>query len=514
MSVASEITRLQTAKAGIKSALEAKGVTVSSAATLDDYPQYVEDIPAGGDEELVKGLIQGSLTALTVPNGVTSVKANMFNGDTSIKVVNLNTGVTSLGSNCFNGASNLTAITVASGVRSFGNTCFQSCNNLQTIDGLGALNNIGQNFMKDCNKLETPIVISVSTVAEYAFQNCYKIPSYTFTGSSAKFGINQWSTSDSYAIFKNNTGCTYWDFTNCYIIPVTNQKNHFNGCTGELRIPAVMANYFLQSKTPLDENNYFYQCALSGNVVTAENKYDIVEIHYKTNNDTIMSPASSDRDFYTTIQFGLVDNTYDATTGGTMVFYGPSAKAPCFALTCFNKTNLTDIDISNCTGLTLSRNMDGQFTKCFNLSSITISSAVTEFPNHTFSQCYSITSIDLTNIRNVGKQCFYGCSGLTSLDFSNITGDTVPELLCANCSGLTSVTLSETIRTVMGEAFKNCSSLQSITFLGRIGTAGYNAFQNIPTGGTIYCQSEDVDYYTTYKNNINMSTWTVQAISE
>lgn len=48
MSVASEITRLQTAKADLKTAIEGKGVTVPSSAKLDAYPALVESIQQGG----------------------------------------------------------------------------------------------------------------------------------------------------------------------------------------------------------------------------------------------------------------------------------------------------------------------------------------------------------------------------------------------------------------------------------------------------------------------------------
>ena len=48
MSIASEITRLQQAKNDLASSLAAKGVTVPSSATLDDYAALVDSIPAGG----------------------------------------------------------------------------------------------------------------------------------------------------------------------------------------------------------------------------------------------------------------------------------------------------------------------------------------------------------------------------------------------------------------------------------------------------------------------------------
>ena len=48
MSVATEIQRIENAKAGIKAALEEKGVTVPSSTKIDGYPSLVESIPSGG----------------------------------------------------------------------------------------------------------------------------------------------------------------------------------------------------------------------------------------------------------------------------------------------------------------------------------------------------------------------------------------------------------------------------------------------------------------------------------
>lgn len=47
MSITSEITRLQNAKTDIKTAIAAKGVEIPSNATLDEYSDYVEEIPIG-----------------------------------------------------------------------------------------------------------------------------------------------------------------------------------------------------------------------------------------------------------------------------------------------------------------------------------------------------------------------------------------------------------------------------------------------------------------------------------
>lgn len=48
MSIASEIIRLQNAKADLKTAIEGKGVTVPSGSTIDEYADFVESISGGG----------------------------------------------------------------------------------------------------------------------------------------------------------------------------------------------------------------------------------------------------------------------------------------------------------------------------------------------------------------------------------------------------------------------------------------------------------------------------------
>ncbi len=49
MSVADQITRINTAKADIKTAIEAKGVTVPSSAKIDTYDDYIAAIPTQSD---------------------------------------------------------------------------------------------------------------------------------------------------------------------------------------------------------------------------------------------------------------------------------------------------------------------------------------------------------------------------------------------------------------------------------------------------------------------------------
>ena len=62
MSVQSEITRLENAKAAIKSAIEGKGVTVPDTTLLDGMPALIESIETGADISPWRDIVTFSIT--------------------------------------------------------------------------------------------------------------------------------------------------------------------------------------------------------------------------------------------------------------------------------------------------------------------------------------------------------------------------------------------------------------------------------------------------------------------
>lgn len=114
MSVATELTRIQTAKADIKASIEAKGVTVPSNALIDEYADYVDEISGGGggqaEEDLI-GLIERDLKSINIPNGTTSIGNNAFQS-TGLTSVTIPNSVTSIGGASFYGCSSLTSVTI------------------------------------------------------------------------------------------------------------------------------------------------------------------------------------------------------------------------------------------------------------------------------------------------------------------------------------------------------------------------------------------------------------------
>lgn len=559
MSVATEISRLQTAKAGIKSALEAKGVTVDSATTLDGYPQLVESIPSGGDEELVKALIQGGLTGLTVPNGTTSIKNSFAINDSSLTYIDLGNTVTTIGSSSFHNCGNLTSVTRASAVTNVYGNGFRDCKKLPEISGMGVLTVVESSSFENCEQLTNGITISADTVGYAAFKNCKTIPSFTFLKNTT---FESYSDSDSYAHFQNDSACTYWDFSDTYVISLLKNNRAFNGCTGEIRVPASMYDGWMATVLPHNTGqvNKFYQCSLSGNVVSVADKYSSTTVHYTTTNDAILSPSQTNGSEYHKLGFGIVKNVYDATTGGTMVLYGPSAVTnPNIyfitlsrnTLKTFEATGITALGpsgntFSGCTAMTDVNipNVAVLTNMCFynnkSLSSVTFGN-VTVIPDYAFENCTSLTSFDFSNVTQLGRDAFMA-SGLITVDLSNVhtmidTGTNgnqfrncqsltsaivncdIAGYCFSGCNNLTSITCDTGVTLIMGSAFENYTqNLLEITFLSETPpslTGGSQFYwRSGLTQGVIYCPATAIDAYTTWKSTISgIGGWPVQAIS-
>ena len=166
MSIASEITRLQTAKADLKTAIEGKGVTVPSSATLDDYADLVDSISGGGDDYLAEAL-NNTLTSYTSAD-VTIIRAYGF---ATMNIHNVSVpNCTIINAYAFNSCSNLQGIVLPSVKQINGGTyMFNGCSALAYADfgdeyaTVGSIG-IGASFFNNCTALKTLILRTTSKV--------------------------------------------------------------------------------------------------------------------------------------------------------------------------------------------------------------------------------------------------------------------------------------------------------------------------------------------------------------
>lgn len=235
MSIATEISRLQTAKADLKTAIEGKGVTVPSATLLDGYADLVDSISGGGGTDYLPDLVQNTLTSY-YNDEITSMKANAFNGNTNLvsielpncltAALNAFSGCTSLnvvklpklrnfnGNTCFNSCTSLTVVVFPS-LEGVSNTAFQNCSNLTVADLLVSTGGIGGNGVFSNSGLNT-LIIRANRVASLGNVGCFNgtpfasggtggtiyIPKVLYdalgTGTNDYKAATNWSTIDGY----------------------------------------------------------------------------------------------------------------------------------------------------------------------------------------------------------------------------------------------------------------------------------------------------------------------------
>ena len=176
MSIATEITRLQQAKADIKTAIENKGVTVPSDATLDDYADLVDSISGGGGsvdwEALFKTLIgdTGASTELVIPEGITKVKQNGVYKNSSVTKVVLPSTYTTPGN--------------------YDGYVVGECSALTTLE-LGGLEKISESMFRNNTALTSVILpASVAEIRAYAFSGCTNLATCIIERTSGVVSLN------------------------------------------------------------------------------------------------------------------------------------------------------------------------------------------------------------------------------------------------------------------------------------------------------------------------------------
>ncbi len=119
---------------------------------------------------------------------------------------------------------------------------------------------------------------------------------------------------------------------------------------------------------------------------------------------------------------------------------------------------------------------EAAFSKCVNLTDVSILTNIDSIPTQMFANCSSLENIELpSSVKAIGDSAF-AYSKLKTIDLSNI--EELSSMAFEGCSSLLKVTIPEAITEIPYRLFYNCYSLQKIVIEGEVTLINEYAFGN------------------------------------
>lgn len=459
---------------------------------------------------------KSGLAAVTIPDSVTAIGDQAFYYCTGLTEITLGSGLKVIGVSAFSNCTGLTEITLPEGVTTIGSMAFADCGKLTEFTVPGSVTKTGTSVFYGCSSLASVEIGSgVDAVEDGTFRNCVALTGITLPGKITRIGSEAFygcTGLTALNIPERVTEIGASAFYNCTELADVNipdgvtviGSGTFYGCgkltgitipDGVAKIGASAFSYCsgLTSITIPDDVTEIGASAFSG----CTGLTDI------TVPDRVESIGAS--------AFYGCDALRSLTVGDGVTVIGASAFYGCGSLVTLSIGNgvlsIGNNAFRDCVALTEVTLPDGvtemgasAFENCIELGSINIPDGVTVISDKTFYGCKLLRSLTIPdNVTEIGSQAFCGCKFL-----SNLYGGANVERVGARAfedsawfknrsenivyfgkvlyvyKGSATASLQLTVRdgtvSVAEEAFKNCSGLTGITVPDSLTHIGEDAF--------------------------------------
>ena len=402
------------------------------------------------------------VTSAVIPNTITCIGNNAFQGCSSITSITIPNSVTSIGEWAFDGCYSLISITIPNSVMRIGTLAFQGTgiynddSNWEN-DGLyidkcfiqarntisGAYNIkentrlIGGGAFMECSALTSLIIpYGVIGIGDRAFQKCSSLSTITIPNSVESIGKR-----------------AFWNCSSLTSVTIGN------------------------SVTSIGEEA-FASCSSLNSITIPE------------------SVESIGRSAFSNCSLTKTNYTGDVASWCSIKFDTSSANPICYS----HNFYINDLEI---TELVIPNTVDSIHAYVFwgysSLSSVTIPNSVESIGKRAFWKCSSLTSVTIPkSVTSIGEWAFGYCSALTSIGIEE--GNTVYDSR-ENCnaiiettsntliSGCSNTIIPNSVTSIGNSAFYACSSLTSLTIPNSVTSIEKFAFDECSSLDTIYLEA-------------------------
>ncbi|MEG1581714.1 MAG: leucine-rich repeat protein, partial [Clostridia bacterium] len=422
-------------------------------------------IIANGDVTVASTIYLAKLSTADVNLSSSPVKfitENAFGGSklgSKFTTATLSEKIVLLGSGAFAGCSSLTTINAfPSLITSIKADVFKNCSSLTDINNMATLNEIGKDSFNGCMKLATINIATDGKFDNTAFLNTNVI------------NLNIFSSSSSLAVadtFMNSFLPLINSVTKIVFHGITNINNSDTGIFADMKSLSTIDLQF--SPNIVVGNNSFKNIKTLNNILSTTSIKSIGDSSFSG-----CSNLNTKIDFSSCVSIGnrafenctALTAVTIATAIGTMGEYA------------FSGTGLTSLDLSTLIAMTIISNY--AFSNCVSLTSVTLPENTFQISTGSFEGCSTLAQINLKNVNFIKDNAFKNCKLLNNIVTTSLNEIGISAF--ENCTSLLSTAgngfILDNVTKLSARAFFGCSELTNIDLSSVTGTIGNSAFEN------------------------------------
>ena len=391
----------------------------------------------------------GKSGAYVIPNSVTSIGNQAFEGCTCLTSVSIPNSVISIGGSAFSECTGLTSVTIPVSVTTIAGFAFYGCTNLTNILVAAGSTNYASIDGVLCNSSKDKIILYPP-----GREGSYVIPnSITIIGAAAFYchaglvsvTIPTSVTTIERLAFIGCTGLVSITIPNSVNTLEEGGKLCFSGCTSLVSV--TIGN----SVTSIG-GSMFLGCTSLTSVIIGNSVADIGNLAF--GNCT-----------------SLREVNFDAQNGPLTI--GEEAFSGCTSL-----TSVIIPDFVTAIG-------NNAFEKCTSLNSVTIGNSVTSVRYGAFEGCVSLKEINF-NAKDCVNSDWTGCTGVTTIAIGDSV-EVVRENMFSGFENLTTLTIGKSVNSIGSMAFSNNPRLNMVYYnVEKELESANNVFDNCPNLTTIH----------------------------